>query len=114
MSYDKEGRFLYMQSGSSSSLYGIQDAQEKGWFFLLKVRFIPVKRVRAVRISVHATRGQIQQRQIQVNENFDKYRKRSLANVTSQYGTVLRVNRSIQAEGCFRCSKRKICNSQDF
>jgi len=43
-----------------------------------------------------------------VNENFDKYRKRSLANVTSQYGTVLRVNRSIQAEGVFGVLKENM------
>lgn len=42
---------------------------------------------------------------IQVNERFDAYRERSLSNVTSDEGVILRVNRSIQAEGVFASLK---------
>lgn len=38
---------------------------------------------------------------IHVSKSFDHYRAKSLANITSEEGTLLRVNRSIQAEGVF-------------
>lgn len=38
---------------------------------------------------------------IQVAETFDRYRSQSLSNITSEEGILLRVNRSIQAEGVF-------------
>lgn len=38
---------------------------------------------------------------IQVSETFDAYREQSLRNISSEKGTLLRVNRSIQAEGVF-------------
>ncbi len=40
-------------------------------------------------------------KQIQVAESFDRYRARSLENVISEEGVLLRINRSIQAEGAF-------------
>jgi transposase len=45
-------------------------------------------------------RGKYSKR-IQVAETFDHYRAQSLSNITSEEGILLRVNRSIQAEGVF-------------
>ena len=43
---------------------------------------------------------------IQVAEQFDQYREKSLKNITSEKGTHLRVNRSIQVEGAFGVTKQ--------
>jgi len=43
---------------------------------------------------------------IQVAEQFDEYRAKSLENITSEKGTQLRVNRSIQVEGVFGVTKQ--------
>jgi transposase len=40
-------------------------------------------------------------KKIKVAEMFDKYRQQSLKNITTEKGVLLRVNRSIQAEGVF-------------
>lgn len=45
-------------------------------------------------------------RELKVNRVFLELRKESLANVTSEEGTMLRVNRSIQAEGAFGVIKQ--------
>jgi hypothetical protein len=46
------------------------------------------------------------QKKIEVAEKFDQYRAQSRANITSETGVVLRVNRSIQAEGVFGITKQ--------
>ena len=43
---------------------------------------------------------------IQVSERFDQYREESLSNITSEKGNILRINRSIQAEGVFGITKQ--------
>ena len=43
---------------------------------------------------------------IQVSERFDQYREESLENITSEKGNILRINRSIQAEGVFGITKQ--------
>ena len=43
---------------------------------------------------------------MRVNEIFDAYREESLENITSDEGILLRVNRSIQAEGVFGITKQ--------
>lgn len=48
------------------------------------------------------------QKQITVNESFDAYRAKSLENITSERGTLLRMNRSIQAEGVFGILKQDL------
>ena len=45
-------------------------------------------------------------RSLTVSEVFDKYREKSLENITSEDGILLRVNRSIQAEGVFGITKQ--------
>ena len=40
-------------------------------------------------------------KQLQVSRLFEQYRQESLANIITEFGTQLRVNRSIQAEGAF-------------
>jgi len=40
-------------------------------------------------------------KQLQVSRLFEQYRQESFANITTEFGTQLRVNRSIQAEGAF-------------
>ena len=45
-------------------------------------------------------------KQIQVSETFDRYRAQSEANITSEEGILLRINRSIQAEGVFGITKQ--------
>ena len=45
-------------------------------------------------------------REIQVSQNFNEYRKKSLANITSDEGILLRMNRSIQVEGVFGVLKQ--------
>jgi transposase len=48
----------------------------------------------------HCYKGKYSKR-IQVAEVFDNYRRQSLHNITTEKGRLLRVNRSIQAEGVF-------------
>lgn len=43
---------------------------------------------------------------IQINEKFDSFRAESEKNITSEEGNLLRVNRSIQAEGVFGITKQ--------
>ena len=45
-------------------------------------------------------------REIQVSKSFNEYRKKSLDNVTSDEGILLRMNRSIQVEGVFGVLKQ--------
>jgi transposase len=45
------------------------------------------------------------EKRIEVSKNFVKYRERALANITSDKGIILRINRSIQAEGAFGMMK---------
>ena len=45
-------------------------------------------------------------REIQIAQNFNEYRKKSLANITSNEGVLLRMNRSIQVEGVFGVLKQ--------
>ena len=45
-------------------------------------------------------------KRIQVSPKFDEYRKGSERNITSEEGILLRVNRSIQAEGVFGITKQ--------
>lgn len=45
-------------------------------------------------------------KQIQVSEKFDAYRAQSEANISSEEGILLRINRSIQAEGVFGITKQ--------
>jgi transposase len=47
-------------------------------------------------------------KQITINERFDAYRANSLEHITSQRGTLLRMNRSIQAEGVFGILKQDL------
>ena len=46
-------------------------------------------------------KGKADFRKIQVSQNFNAYRKKSLANIISDEGILLRMNRSIQVEGVF-------------
>ena len=50
--------------------------------------------------------GKADFRKIQVSQNFNEYRKKSLANITSDEGILLRMNRSIQVEGVFGVLKQ--------
>ena len=43
---------------------------------------------------------------MEVSEKFDTFRKESRKNITSETGKLLRVNRSIQAEGVFGITKQ--------
>ena len=45
-------------------------------------------------------------KRIQVSPQFDEYRKESERNITSEEGILLRINRSIQAEGVFGITKQ--------
>ena len=45
-------------------------------------------------------------KRMEVSEKFDTFRKESRKNITSETGKLLRVNRSIQAEGVFGITKR--------
>ena len=45
-------------------------------------------------------------KEIEVNLEFIAYREQSLANITSEYGIKLRINRSIQVEGVFGIIKQ--------
>ena len=45
-------------------------------------------------------------KEIEVNSEFIEYREESLANITSDYGIKLRINRSIQVEGVFGIIKQ--------
>ena len=47
-------------------------------------------------------------RRIQVSEQFDAYRAQSEANINSEEGILLRINRSIQAEGVFGITKQNM------
>jgi len=47
-------------------------------------------------------------RSLSVSEKFDAYRKASSGRITSQEGVILRVNRSIQAEGAFAVLKDQL------
>lgn len=51
-------------------------------------------------------KGKANFRKIQVSQNFNEYRKKSLANITSDEGILLRMNRSIQVEGVFGVLKQ--------
>ena len=50
--------------------------------------------------------GKADFRKIQVSQNYNEYRKKSLANITSDEGILLRMNRSIQVEGVFGVLKQ--------
>jgi transposase len=45
-------------------------------------------------------------RQLEVSKKFIEYRDKSLENITTEHGTLLRVNRSIQSEGAFGILKQ--------
>ncbi len=51
-------------------------------------------------------KGKADFRKIQVSQSFNKHRKKSLANITSDVGMLLRMNRSIQVEGVFGILKQ--------
>ena len=56
---------------------------------------------------------------LHVSRKFERQRRQSLANITSEEGTMLRMNRSIQAEGAFavlkedRGFRRFLCRGQE-
>ena len=58
-------------------------------------------------------------KEIEVSRKLERQRQQSLANITSEEGTMLRVNRSIQAEGAFAVMKedrgfrRFLCRGQE-
>ena len=51
-------------------------------------------------------RGKADFRKIQISESFRAHREKSLANITSEEGILLRMNRSIQVEGVFGVLKQ--------
>jgi transposase len=106
MSYDKEGDFYTCKAGRPLLFTGYRTHKRKGGFSSQSKIYTCETCTGCTHLGT-CYKGKYS-KQIQVNENFDKYRKRSLANVTSQYGTVLRVNRSIQAEGVFGVLKENM------
>ena len=50
--------------------------------------------------------GKYEQRQIKVSKTFERQRNKSLKNITSEEGILLRMNRSIQVEGAFGILKQ--------
>ena len=103
--YDSENdRYICKDNRYLSFVYERKRTNESGYEALTKVY-----RTESCVNCPHRDKcykGKRDFREIQVSQNFNEYRKKSLANITSDEGILLRMNRSIQVEGVFGVLKQ--------
>ena len=112
MPYNYDGDYYTCRAGKRLHANGTFVRRERGSSYERKVTLYQCHECRGCPYKSECIRGRNwktpeEQRfkQLEVSRKFERQRQESLANITSEEGAMLRMNRSIQAEGAFAVIK---------
>ena len=104
MDYDSEGDFYTCRNGRKLK-YAYTRRKKSSSGYVSESRIYTCESCEGCPFLGKCYRGKYS-KQLQVSPTFDSYRQESRKNITSEEGILLRLNRSIQAEGVFGITKQ--------
>ena len=112
MSYNYDGDFYTCRAGKRLYATGQYRHRDRGSDYIRKDRIYQCRECKGCPYKSDCIKGRNWKtpeeerfKTLNVSRKFERQRQKSLANITSEEGTMLRMNRSIQAEGAFAVIK---------
>jgi hypothetical protein len=112
MSYNYDGDFYTCRAGKRLYATGQYRHRDRGSDYIRKDRIYQCRECKGCPYKSDCIKGRNWKtpeeerfKTLNVSRKFERQRQKSLANITSEEGTMLRMNRSIQAEGAFAVMK---------